>query len=266
MSSISRHLENLSWTVAASEASRKGSTLVWPFGAFEQHGPHLPLSTDTVFAQSILSEVLNRLPSEFPIWSLPSQSMGFSPEHKSFPGTISLSGGLLFQLVLEVGGQLAEMGFQRLVLFNAHGGQIGLLQAVARQLRVQSPSMAVLPCFLWHGVSSLGELIPPEEMEGGLHAGLAETSLMLSLLPYLVGQERPVEGVPSCNENIKNSPPKGWSLEGAAPFAWLTKELSHSGVIGDSRNADKALGDKIKKDLVDHWVKLFTNLMSSDWP
>ena len=266
MSSISRRFEDLSWSNASKEAARDGSTVVWPFGACEQHGPHLPLATDTVFAERILFEVLKKLPVDAPIWSLNPQSLGFSPEHQSFPGTISLSGGLLFQLVLEVGSQFAEMGFKRLILFNAHGGQIGLLQAAARQLRVKSPSLAVLPCFLWSGVEALEDLIPQEERIEGLHAGLAETSLMLSLCPQLVGSERPVGGRVTYGAQTSMTPPKGWTLEGPAPCAWLAKELSDSGVIGDSRNAEDVLGESLKHALVEHWFSLFRSLMSSDWP
>ncbi len=191
MSSFSRRFDYFSWPKAAECAAVEGSTLVWPFGACEQHGPHLPLATDSLFAEKILSEVLNSLPQDLPIWMLGTQFLGFSPEHKAFPGTLSLRGDLFMQVVLDIGEQLAEMGFRRLIFFNAHGGQIGLLQAVARQLRLQSPQMAVLPCFLWSGVESLSELIPAYEKENGLHAGLVETSLMLSLDKNLVGSQRP---------------------------------------------------------------------------
>ena len=167
--------------------------MVWPFGACEQHGPHLPLITDTFFAENILIKTLEEMPDKMPIWMLPSQSIGFSPEHLGFPGTLSVSADLMLQLVSEVGRQLASMGVQRLVFFNAHGGQIGLLQAIARELRVQCPSMAVLPCFLWSGVDSLKDLIPDKEVEQGLHAALAETSLMLALDSALVGSTRPCE-------------------------------------------------------------------------
>ena len=240
--------------------------MVWPFGACEQHGPHLPLITDTFFAENILQDVLTRLPLDMPIWMLPSQSIGFSPEHLGFPGTLSISANLMINLVSEIGKQLAAMGVDRLILFNAHGGQIGLLQTVARQLRVECPSMAVLPCFLWSGVDSLKDLIPHKEVEQGLHAALAETSLMISFDSHLVGVERP------CNEYYKKSStnnqdiPAGWSLEGAAPCAWLTKELSDSGVIGDSRGASKRLGDDLRNVLIDHWETLFRSLMNSNWP
>ena len=69
------------------------------------------------------------------------------------------------------------------------------------------------------------------------------------------------------NANEKNiSPPLGWSLEGAAPCAWLTNELSKSGVIGDSRGASIELGDQLRKALVEHWHELLLNLIHSEWP
>ena len=262
-----RRLDLLNWKDALKASSRKGSTLVWPFGAFEQHGPHLPLITDTFFSEKILIEVLKQLPNHFPIWRMPPQSIGFSPEHASFPGTLSLSAGVMLELITEIGNQIAAMGFRRLVLFNAHGGQIGLLQTVARQLRVQCPSMAVLPCFLWSGVNALKDLIPHSEVEEGLHAGLAETSLMLHMAPELVGLDRPIDGVQFKEDASKGlQVPKGWSLEGAAPCAWLTKDLSQSGVIGDATHSSSDLGNNLEKALIAHWVSLFLSLMESEWP
>ncbi len=128
MTSQTRRFDFLSWPKAQEAASSKGSTLVWPLGACEQHGPHLPLATDNLFAEKILVAVLDRLPEDYPIWMLPSQLLGFSPEHVCFPGTISLSAKLLLDLVMEVGHQASNVGFRRLLFFNAHGGQIGLLR------------------------------------------------------------------------------------------------------------------------------------------
>ncbi|WP_320667322.1 creatininase family protein [Prochlorococcus sp. MIT 1307] len=260
-----RRFDYLSWPKAEEAVKRDGSTLVWPFGACEQHGPHLPLATDNLFAEKILTKVLDRLPKDFPIWMLPSQPLGFSPEHSAFPGTFSLSAQLLLNLVMEVGQQASSLGFRRLLFFNAHGGQIGLLQAAARQLKVNCPSMAVLPCFLWSGVEPLKELLPRQEREAGLHAGLGETSLMLSLAPELVGPERPMDGEHLSSEAVA-TPPSGWSLEGAAPWAWLTEDLSESGVIGDSRASTSSLGEELEKALVEHWLSLLISLMESKWP
>ena len=261
----SRRLEVMHWPEAALSLERRGSTLVWPFGAFEQHGPQLPLLTDALFAERILDKVLEGLPDDLPIWALPTQKIGFSPEHRGFPGTLSLSAELLIGLIREVGRQLAGQGVQRLVLFNAHGGQIGLLQTAARELAAETPSMAVLPCFLWSGVSGLKTLLPSDELAHGLHAGLAETSLMLALEPSLVGTQRPLDG-DHVSDAVAATPPDGWSLEGPAPLAWFTADLSESGVVGDSRGADASLGHQLEKALVAHWRQLFTSLMASSWP
>ena len=260
-----RRLECMHWPDAALALNRSGSTLVWPFGAFEQHGPQLPLLTDALFAERILDRVLEGLPEEMPIWALPTQNIGLSPEHRGFPGTLSLSAELLIRLVKEVGKQLAQQGVQRLVLFNAHGGQIGLLQTAARELAVETPSMAVLPCFLWSGVPELPTLVPADELVHGLHAGLAETSLMLALEPSLVGEQRPLDG-DHVSDKAAATPPEGWSLEGPAPLAWFTADLSQSGVVGDSRGADARLGNQLETALVAHWRRLFDSLMTSSWP
>jgi creatinine amidohydrolase len=264
MDGLKRRFDQLAWPEAEKAAKQAGATVVWPFGACEQHGPQLPLATDALFADRILNSVLEHLDGEWPIWRLPLQSIGFSPEHQPFPGTLSLSAELMLQLVDQVGGQLAAMGVERLVLLNAHGGQIGLLQVAARQLRLRCPSMGVLPCFIWSGVDGLSSLLPPEELAHGLHAGQAETSLMLHMAPELVGPSRPVDGAHGPRSAL--APPDGWSLEGAAPSAWLTSDLSQSGVIGDARLASAELGLELEQALILHWTQRFKSLLSSDWP
>ena len=258
--SAARRLERLSWLALQQAAATPGSTVVWPFGAFEQHGPQLPLGTDALFADGLLDAVLAELPPELPIWRLPVQSLGFSPEHRNFCGTLSLPAELLISQIVAIGEQLADAGFERLVLFNGHGGQIALLQVAARQLRASRPAMAVLPCFLWSGPPGLAELLPEPERSQGLHAGLAETSLMLQLAPELVGPERPVDGL------LPQPPPAGWSLEGAVPEAWLTADLSSCGVVGDSRGASAELGAALQERLMQGWYALFKALLNSSWP
>lgn len=257
---MQRRLELLAAPAVAALATRSGSTVVWPFGAVEQHGPHLPLGTDALFSERVLDAVLEQLPAEAPILRLPLQAIGFSPEHRSFAGTLTLPAELVLQLVQEVGRGLAQAGFQRLVLFNGHGGQIGLLQVAARQLRDAVPQLAVLPCFLWSGPEGVWDQIPEPERSEGLHAGLAETSLMLQLAPELVGPQRPVDG------NRSAAIPEGWSLEGQAPCAWLTADVSASGVIGDARGASAALGEELFEALVAGWQRRFLSLLASDWP
>ncbi len=257
--SIPSEFEYLSWPEVKNISKDIRSTIIWPFGAVEQHGPHLPLATDSIFVDEIICEVLKLIPSDTPIKKLPTQYIGFSPEHKGFDGTISLSSSLITSLIKEVGVQLADMGFKRLILINAHGGQISLLNTAARELRSVAPKLSIFPCFLWSGVHGLSELLTKNEIENGLHASLAETSLMMALKSELVGDERPCEGV-------KTQIPEGWSLEGNAPTAWFTEDLSKSGVIGNSKGSNKELGNSLKNLLINHWFKLIMNLMKSDWP
>ena len=257
--SIPNQYEYLDWKRIKHISQMNRSTIIWPFGAIEQHGPHLPLATDTIFIDEIVNAVMKLMPSEMPLMRIPTQSIGFSPEHLGFDGTLSISSNILTSIIIEVGKQLSDLGFKRLILLNAHGGQISLLSTAARELRKNAPSLNVFPCFIWSGISGISDLLTQSEIENGLHASLAETSLMLALKPELVGEERPFEEV---SQNI----PEGWSLEGASPTAWMTHELSKSGVIGDSRGANKILGEKLRNLLVSHWYNMLQSLMSSDWP
>lgn len=255
-----RRLDCLSSPELRHQAARQGSTVLWPFGSTEQHGPHLPLCTDTLFADQLADAVLAKLDPELPIWRLPVQSIGFSPEHLGFAGTVTLPAELLISLVVAVGRDLDAAGFDRLVLFNAHGGQVGLLEAAARQLRGSHPRLAVLPCQIWRGPEGVSELISPPERHQGLHAGEAETSLMLHLAPELVGEMRQADGLAAL------PPPPGWSLEGAAPSAWLVREISRSGVVGDPSAASASQGRQLFERLVAGWQRRLDALLRSDWP
>ncbi len=257
--SIPNEYEYLSWPEVKNISEEKRSTIIWPFGAIEQHGPHLPLATDGIFVDEIINEVLKLLPADIPLKKIPTQYIGFSPEHIGFDGTLSLSSHILISMISEVGKQLSDMGFKRLLLLNAHGGQISLLNTAARELKKIAPKLAIFPCFLWSGVQGLNNLVSKSELENGLHASLAETSLMMEIRSDLVGDERPYE-------DISSKIPEGWSLEGDAPLAWSTQELSNSGVVGDSRGANKELGEDLKKLLINHWYNMLLSLMSSDWP
>ena len=257
--SIPSEFEYLAWPDVDDIAKNKRSTVIWPFGAVEQHGPHLPLATDSIFVDEIICEVLKLFSSDVPLKKLPTQYIGFSPEHMGFKGTLSLSSNLINTMIKEVGVQLSEIGFKRLILINAHGGQISLLNTAARELRSCAPELSIFPCFLWSGVNGLNKFLSSDEMQNGLHASLAETSLMLALKPELVGVERPYEV-------YEGEIPEGWSLEGDAPTAWLTEDLSKSGVIGDSRGANEELGNNLKNLLINHWYQVILNLMNSDWP
>ncbi|RYY92338.1 MAG: creatininase family protein, partial [Comamonadaceae bacterium] len=108
---------------------------VLPLGATEQHGPHLPLGVDTRLVDGIVAAALPLLPADVPALFLPTQAIGLSPEHARFAGTLTLSSETLIRLWKDIGAGVARAGVRKLVLFNAHGGHVGAMDVVARELR-----------------------------------------------------------------------------------------------------------------------------------
>ena len=110
---------------------------VLPLGATEQHGPHLPLRVDTALAEGMVAAALAQLPAHVPALALPTQAIGLSGEHQAFAGTLSLQPATLLALWGDIGAGVARAGVKKLLLFNAHGGNVSSMDIVARQLRQQ---------------------------------------------------------------------------------------------------------------------------------
>jgi creatinine amidohydrolase len=164
---------------------------VLPVAATEQHGPHLPLSVDADLADGIVAAALPHLPADLPVLFLPTQAVGFSPEHARFAGTLTLKAETVLRLWTDIGDSVADSGLKKLVLFNAHGGQVGLMDPVARDLRarrgllVYSVNWFNLPMLDAQG-RDVAALFSADEHRFGIHAGDIETSMMLALRPEQV--------------------------------------------------------------------------------
>lgn len=167
---------------------RTRAIAVLPVAATEQHGPHLPLSVDTDLVEGVVRACLPHLPEDLPALFLPTQNVGLSPEHAGFAGTLTLRPETIIRVWTEIGAAVAASGVRKLVLLNAHGGHVGLMDIVARQLRadhgmlVYSVSWFNLPLLDGQGRDVL-ELFSAEEQRFGVHAGELETSMMLALRP-----------------------------------------------------------------------------------
>jgi creatinine amidohydrolase len=155
---------------------------VLPLGATEQHGPHLPLAVDQCLVDGIVQRALPLLPEALKVLVLPTQQVGYSPEHAQFPGTLTLPIETVIATWVALGECVARAGVRKLLLFNAHGGQVSVMDIVARELRMRH-ELIVYSCSWWN--LPLGEavsaLFPPDEHRFGVHAGDMETSLMLAL-------------------------------------------------------------------------------------
>ena len=155
---------------------------VLPVAAIEQHGPHLPVSVDTNLVEGVIQATLPHLEADLPVLFMPTQAVGKSNEHIRFPGTLTLSAQTLINVWMELGACVTRTGIKKLVLLNSHGGQVSVMDIVARDLRtahdliVFSTNWYTLPL----GADVLG-LFPPEEHRFGIHAGDMETSMMLAL-------------------------------------------------------------------------------------
>ena len=256
-----RFFPYLTWTDIEAMSDKANVVIIQPVGSIEQHGPHLPLAVDSAIGLAVLGKALEKLSDRIPAYALPSLYYGKSNEHWHFPGTITLSAQTLMATLMEVGESLYRAGFRKLVLMNSHGGQPQVLEMVARDLHVMYEDFIVLPLFTWRVPNIAKELLSPKELELGIHAGDAETSLLLSILPDQVRMDRAVaeypHGLPE--ESLL-------SMEGRLPFAWATRDLSRSGVLGDATIATKEKGDRLLESLADGWVRTIEDVFRFQQP
>lgn len=250
-----RFFPYLTWTEIDAMPDRANTVIVQPIGAVEQHGPHLPLIVDAAIATGVIGHALANLSTEISAYALPPLCYGKSNEHIGFSGTITLSATTLLATLKEVAESLYQAGFRKFVFVNGHGGQPQILEIVARDLHAQYPDFAVFPHFVWSVPNCAAEVLTGRELTDGIHAGDAETSLMLALLPEQVRNDKAI-----CEYPPARSANSLLSLEGQLPFAWLTKELSHSGVIGDATSANRQKGEQLLESLVKGWQQVLTEI------
>jgi mycofactocin precursor peptide peptidase len=213
----------------SSQLKSVSSAVLVPVGSTEQHGPHLPLDTDTRIATAVSRATAARLGAasgrgDRPWLVAPAIAYGDSGEHQSFPGTISIGTEALRMLIVEY-GRSAGCWAQRMVFVNGHGGNVVALKRAVRQLRAERRDVG------WCGWSVVG---------GDAHAGHTETSVLLHLSPADVHSDR------FCAGN-------------GAPLAQLLPALrrdgmaavSEAGVLGDPTTATAGEGSRIFAEMVD---------------
>ena len=227
-------------------AQRKASGLaaqtvaVLPVAAIEQHGPHLPLSVDATLLQGVIDAALPLLPADLPVLFLPPQNVGLSPEHIRYPGTLTLSPATIIALWTELGECVARAGVKKLLLFNGHGGQVSVMDIVARELRTR--------CDLLVYSASWFSLPLPETVAGqfsaaehrfGIHAGEIETSMMLHLAPATVHMAHAQDFRSTSQDRSEQYAILGNGK--SAKLGWQMQDYHPAGAVG---NAAAASADK----------------------
>ena len=226
----------------------EGSVVVWPMGAVEQHGPHLPLSVDYVIAEETARAAVEACGEELDIWLLPTLAVTKSNEHAWSPGTLWLTAETMLAVVDDVARSVAATSAKRLVFLNAHGGNSALLGMACREVRLKHGLMT----FLVH------PFVPPDqggasgehELAMGIHGGHDETSLMLHLRPELVQMDKATRRIPehlAGNKHVK--------FGGSVAFGWLSNDFGPDGHIGDPTRATAEEGERLFAAVIERLVE-----------
>jgi creatinine amidohydrolase len=234
---------------------------ILPLAATEQHGPHLPPSTDVDIGRGVLDAALATLPAEAETEVLPMLQVGASEEHRSFESTRSVGAVELVEAIVRVGSGVAASGGRRLVLANSHGGNRFAMDAAGLLLRRRHGMLVVKASWFRFDRPSEVEL-PESEWRHGLHGGAVETAMMLHLHPERVNVDA-VADFPSLGAALEGEL-RRLEPEGQASFSWLAEDLNPSGVTGDARLATAALGAR----LVAHYGRALADVVldARDFP
>jgi creatinine amidohydrolase len=209
-----------------------------PIAATEQHGPHLPLSTDTALTKGMIDTIAQDLPADADLRVLPIQRVGKSDEHVFAPGTLSLDARALIDTWTALGQAVARTGIRKLIIMNSHGGNEEVMGIIARNLRVQHGMFVAKTSWLRFGHPD--GLFDEDELRHGIHGGDVETSLMLHFRPDLVDMTQ-AENFTSKNAKITQN---NTYLNATGPhgFGWIAADLHPSGAIGNAAIATAQKG------------------------
>jgi creatinine amidohydrolase len=236
-------LEEMTWPEVREAISSGKTTVVFACGAIEQHGPHLPLGTDTYLGTAIAVRAAQIAGNAL---VAPTLRPGLSEHHMDFPGSLTLRVDTFVALLQDYCTSLAAHGFRRIVIFPSHGGNADVMKAYAPRLAKQLADDCELVLSL-RGVTEWDRLLEVARSEGisrggaGVHGGYLETSMMLADMPALVDMDSAEPGRADEDfylaENLQKS-----QMES---FLFGVRRQSANGVLGDPTGANAAAGGRL---------------------
>lgn len=218
------------------EIKRGNKKIIIPLGSTEQHGPHLPVSTDTIIAEYFANQITKKIPS----YSLSGIPSGVSFEHRPF-FNISISNDLLSELLSQICISLGENGFNQIIIINGHRGNMGVVQYIPQKVERINSKVKVFGINYWHLIE--------REFD---HGGFVETSLMLAIAPKLVQMHKAKSGY--LNKKMLHSTYTTF-LSNTSSF-----KITRNGVLGDPRKATKEEGKKIISITIKNLVRTLKEL------
>lgn len=204
--------------------NKASSPVIVATGAIEQHGPHLPVAVDALMGKYFVEQLLPYLPADVNCYAAPPITIGKSNEHVGFPGTLAISKTTLRRQLRLIARQIKAWGFEIMAILNTHGGNTDVILYTLREIEAE---FGLRTQILRAGVD-FG--LPLLEQQLGMHANIAETAWLQVIAPALVKMDLAVCEYPD------ESTVAGQLRPEAAPatFAWVTADLSNSGIMGDA--------------------------------
>lgn len=234
---------------------------ILPTAAIEQHGPHLPVGTDTIINQGHLDLLVETLPADLDVRILPVQAIGKSNEHIWRVGTVTNLAADLISSWTQIGLEVARSGIRKIVFVNSHGGNVAINEIVARELRVKAGMLAVKV-----GWSTLSpkELYSDVENRHGIHGGDYETSVLLHFRPQTVDMTK-AENFDSVAQRDEQAY-RYLRPTGAISYAWVANDINPAGVAGEAHLATAAKGRLSAEGAVAAFIDLLREVERYDLP
>ena len=235
------------------EALRRNTLVLLPIGQVEEHGPHLPVGTDTFIAEGVAKRVATALEGEIPVLVMPAVWSAYSVDAMTkWPGLIKVRTRVVIDLVHDIVASLLRMGFRKIVLMNAHGNNPELLKVAMRELADEFEATPVLSN-IWAMSADSFNKVRRSSAGGSVHAGEYETSLMLAM-DYPVnmskapaGESLRFESEFRARDNCIGSSLVTWST-------WRVQQ-SRTGVYGDPTVATIETGQKALQGTVEKYIE-----------